>query len=214
MSGLELLQHLNAAGKLADLPVIMYTGAMTSSENLLEVMTLGAIDFVRKPAEGVELLSRLSTALRQRAYEREKRERLESDLRRQREELSNQLLMLAQKQEFLEELREDCLSGKATMGQLAKKIQQALLQEDYWGDFLSKFNQNDPLFCKKLLEIAPEISPAELRLAVLLRLGVDSKSIAHLLQISDEGVKKNRYRLRKKLPLNSDENLDIYLVSI
>lgn len=52
----------------------------------------------------------------------------------------------------------------------------------------------------------PEVSNNDLRLMSLLKLNLSSKEIANILNISVEGVKKARYRLRKKLNLNTEES--------
>jgi len=45
-------------------------------------------------------------------------------------------------------------------------------------------------------------------------MNLGSKEIASILNISDMGVKKARYRLRKKLSLNSEESLEQYLAKV
>ena len=52
----------------------------------------------------------------------------------------------------------------------------------------------------------PEVSNNDLRLMSLLKMNLSSKEIANILNISVEGVKKVRYRLRKKLNLNTEES--------
>ncbi|TVQ74787.1 MAG: hypothetical protein EA363_01275 [Balneolaceae bacterium] len=54
----------------------------------------------------------------------------------------------------------------------------------------------------------------ELRLCALLRLNLSSKEIASLLGISPSSVKIARYRLRKKLQLNTEESLTGYLTGM
>jgi DNA-binding CsgD family transcriptional regulator len=45
-------------------------------------------------------------------------------------------------------------------------------------------------------------------------MNLSSKDIASILNISDEGVKKARYRLRKKLRLDTNENLESTIMSM
>ena len=45
----------------------------------------------------------------------------------------------------------------------------------------------------------PEVTSNDLRLMSLMRMNLSSKEIASLLNVSQEGVKKARYRLRKKM---------------
>jgi DNA-binding CsgD family transcriptional regulator len=48
----------------------------------------------------------------------------------------------------------------------------------------------------------------------LLKMNLSSKEIANILNISAEGIKKARYRLRKKLSINSDETLQDMIISM
>ena len=48
----------------------------------------------------------------------------------------------------------------------------------------------------------------------LLKMNLSSKEIANILNISTEGVKKARYRLRKKLNLSSDDSLQEVVISM
>jgi PAS domain S-box-containing protein len=63
LDGLETLKALKQNPTLKDIPVIMLTGIMASSENLMTAMSEGAIDFVSKPFNKVELLSRIKSML-------------------------------------------------------------------------------------------------------------------------------------------------------
>ncbi len=63
-------------------------------------------------------------------------------------------------------------------------------------------------FHKKLIYKYPELTKSELELCGYLKLNISNKEICVLKGISQEAVKKGRYRLRKKLGLSPDE--DIY----
>ena len=45
-------------------------------------------------------------------------------------------------------------------------------------------------------------------------MGLSSKDIATILNVSPDGVKKSRYRLRKKLNLTENANIAEYLMNI
>ncbi|MGF1532258.1 MAG: ATP-binding protein [Bernardetiaceae bacterium] len=64
MNGIALLQALKAHRHTADIPVIMATGIMTSSQNLQTALDAGAVDYVRKPIDPIELRARIQSVLR------------------------------------------------------------------------------------------------------------------------------------------------------
>lgn len=63
MNGIELIKHLKSETKTADIPVIMCTGIMTTSENLETALNIGAVDYVRKPIDKIELIARIKANL-------------------------------------------------------------------------------------------------------------------------------------------------------
>lgn len=63
MSGLEAVEWIKAREEISQIPIIMTT-AYTSSEHLEKAMRSGAMDYVRKPIDTVELLARVSSALK------------------------------------------------------------------------------------------------------------------------------------------------------
>ena len=62
-SGIDLILELKKHKATRDIPVIMATGIMLSPENLREALEAGAIDFLTRPVNAVELLSRTHSAL-------------------------------------------------------------------------------------------------------------------------------------------------------
>jgi len=59
----------------------------------------------------------------------------------------------------------------------------------------------------------PDLSPRELRLCAYLKMNLSTKEIAPLMNISIRGVEIGRYRLRKKLNLDREDNLINYLMN-
>lgn len=65
-----------------------------------------------------------------------------------------------------------------------------------------------------LKEKHPDLTKGELNLALLLRIDLSTKDVALLLGSNPKTINMNRYRLRKSLHLESDDNLIEYLQSI
>lgn len=62
--GIEFIKELKNSPKLADIPVIMCTGVMLTSSDLKTALEAGAVDYIRKPIDKVELLARINSVLR------------------------------------------------------------------------------------------------------------------------------------------------------
>ncbi len=88
------------------------------------------------------------------------------------------------------------------------------LKNNSWNEFEKIFNNIHSDFFTKLLETCPDLTPTEIKIAALLKLNLNTKEIAALTYKSEAGVKSTRYRLRKKLNLNSDDSLIPYLMQL
>src|SRR5690606_5404799 len=86
-------------------------------------------------------------------------------------------------------------------------------QEQEWDEFMSYFKEIHPEFSKKLSVLSQNsLSPAELRLGMLLRLNLSTKEIASILRVTPDSVRVARHRLRKKLPIDQKEELVNFLI--
>ena len=63
MDGIQALEILKKDDATKDIPVLMITGVMTSSEDLAFAMSVGAIDFLKKPFDKLELSARVRNIL-------------------------------------------------------------------------------------------------------------------------------------------------------
>ena len=67
---------------------------------------------------------------------------------------------------------------------------------------------------KILLQKYPTLAPNEIRMAYLMRMNLETKDIANLLNITPDGVKKARYRMRKTMEQDSTVNLTEYFMQL
>lgn len=90
---------------------------------------------------------------------------------------------------------------------ISELIQMKILTEENWAQFKMHFEKAYPGLIQQIKETYEHLSPAELRMFLLMKLNIDSKEIASILGISIESVKKTRYRLKKKIELKEEEDL-------
>ena len=215
-SGIEILRELKSNEKTSIIPVIMITGMMTSVDNMLEAFSAGVIDFIRKPFEKLELVARTRSILMLSEYYREK---LESN----KKELVSLAMRLVESNEFNNELLRKISEIKGRYAEQSStifgeidSIEQMVnsrLRGGSWQRFDDYFKMVNPAFYPNLLKSHPDLTPAELKLCSLLRLNISTKDIAVLLCQSPDSVRVSRARLRKKLGLESENNLVAYLLS-
>ena len=80
--------------------------------------------------------------------------------------------------------------------------------------FLMKFNEYDTEFSKKLLAIAPTLIAAEIEFCAMLRLNFETKEIARYTRISVRAVEGKKSRIRKKLNIPSDYDINLWMTQI
>jgi ligand-binding sensor domain-containing protein/DNA-binding CsgD family transcriptional regulator len=152
-----------------------------------------------------------------------KNEQLLADLAGKSRELANSAMNIVYKNELLQKISDEMLnlkdnSGKKLSEEQLRKIQkvinEGMTDERDWNLFESSFNEAHESFFKKLKVHHPDLVPNDLKLCAYLRMNMNSKEMASLLNISLRGVEIRRYRLRKKLNLDHDKNLVEFLMEL
>lgn len=90
----------------------------------------------------------------------------------------------------------------------------SLLTENDWIEFKRLFEKLNPGFFDFFQEKFPEITAAEIRLAALIKLNLSNLEMARTLAISPDSVRKTNLRLRKKLGIESLDDLARFIKAI
>ena len=147
--------------------------------------------------------------------DRLKKEELEKQLDFQSKQLTTHALNMMQKNSLLHSLRND-LRGitnnakqelKPELRKLRKNIEFNLKSEKDWEVFKLYFEQLNKDFFSRLMTQYPDLTTGDLRLTALLKLNLNTKEIAAILNLSPDSVKNARYRLRKKFGLHQEDEL-------
>jgi DNA-binding CsgD family transcriptional regulator len=80
-----------------------------------------------------------------------------------------------------------------------------------WLSFQKRFDEVFPLFNGQLKRQYKDLTSAEIRLFILIRIGFSNAEMSSCLGISPESVYKSRYRLRKKLDLPEEVDLTAFI---
>jgi tetratricopeptide (TPR) repeat protein len=147
----------------------------------------------------------------------EKNKQAEMEMAAAKEQLETFTQNLVEKTALIEQLQEQLNSASLTTEQqeVLSKLQQAtIITEDQWTDYKKLLEKIYPGFFQKLKEGFPGITVAEQRMAALSKLKLQPREIAAMLGISLESVRKTRQRLRQRLSISSEINLEDYIASL
>lgn len=149
-------------------------------------------------------------------------DKLNTDIKHKNSQLASATMHLVQKTEILNKIKTDLISIETeSPGEVKKKIKQItrtiesdIQLDESWTQFETYFDQVHENFFKRLREKYPKLTPKDQKLCAYLRMNLSTKEIAPLLNISVRGVEISRYRLRKKLEIDSEVNLVGFIMEV
>lgn len=142
---------------------------------------------------------------------------LENQVQLKANELAGKSLSLAKQTELIESVQE-ILDTENSVSLLKSKIAKAIkinrLNKNEWKSFENNLLKSNEDFVKILTSKYPVFTSKDIKLSIYLKMNLSSKEIAPLMNISYRGVELHRYRLRKKMNVSSDINLNVYMNSL
>ncbi len=152
--------------------------------------------------------------IKERQKERLKRHRQVLELKNK--ELTESALRLIEKDEFIASIKTRLEKQKDNLDvgvikRILKSIQGT--PQSNWSEFEARFTTINQSFYEQLKSKFPRLKQTDLKICALVKLNFPSKDMAKLLGISVESVHTSRHRLRKKLGLERNENLEEFINS-
>ena len=194
ITGIEVLEKIQENKKTRDIPVIMVT-AKTESIDIEEALDKGAVEYIRKPIDEIELLARLRTTLR---------------IKRQEDRLRD---MLQSKKDFIEIISEDLripfssISGFAEMLYYDSKLAEHLNSnhKDFLKYIISASNNIVDYFNKLLNWTKLEARELKLRINDINLLKLINTCIVSFQTIINEKKLNIIKEIDKDLEIKADE---------
>ncbi|WP_299766371.1 two-component regulator propeller domain-containing protein [uncultured Dokdonia sp.] len=141
---------------------------------------------------------------------------LKQDIDARNRELAVSTMNMVNKNKTLNAIKNALLKAERVedINKIISLVDKTIENEEDWNFFEEAFNHADKDFFRKVKEKHASLTANDLKLCVYLRLNMSSKEIAPLLNISSRSVEIKRYRLRKKLDLSRDINLNDYFINL
>lgn len=125
---------------------------------------------------------------------------------------------LLHNKQYFKEIKAD-LKGikteeKSSIKTIINQIDQVLDRDEEWDHLKKHFNTVFEGFYDKLLLKHSSLTETELRHCMFIKLHMQTKEISRILLIDPRSVQTARYRIKKKMNLDEDQDLREYLLSI
>lgn len=159
---------------------------------------------------------------REREFFRERAAYMESIADQRSKELSMNAAHLVRTNNLLQSLRLSIRNAletaddvrRKTLVEMQESVESALRSGEDWKRFEEMYQLVHHDFIHQLSEKCPDLSNTELKICALLNIHLSNKEIGDLLCVSARTVESHRYRIRKKLGLESDMNLSAYMAGL
>lgn len=217
---LEWEESIIRAGKDRELMILNQQLEKTRQRQQLTLVFSGMLLLLAAAGGGILFLRRQRESLAARLIEEENQNML-LQLEIKEQELTTQSIHLHALGKFTEEIGNKLINLKnqlngekeESLGKIIRDFEQGV-SEEIWEDFRSRFERVNDDFNHKLLQLCPDLTPVELKIASYLRLNLSSKEISQLTNRSAGTISNTRSALRKKLRLEEDDNLVAYLMAL
>ncbi|MEM6718977.1 MAG: 7TM diverse intracellular signaling domain-containing protein [Bacteroidota bacterium] len=152
---------------------------------------------------------RLSQDIERMADRIEKKEKEITELR------SETFQQLKSKEKLVENLKKVASNDDSiTIENVIASLKSELLEDTQLTRIKNDIETLNQAFAERIKTLHPNLTATDIEICSYLRLSLDRKEIAKLRFTSVEAVRKSRYRLRKKLHLAPEDDLDAYVKGI
>jgi DNA-binding CsgD family transcriptional regulator len=136
----------------------------------------------------------------------------------QQELMTNQL-QLDRKNDFLKELKQKLpqlnTKDEAGIKKITKTLDKSIELDEEFELLKTNFENTNPKFLGSLQEKSNgALSKLDLKYCGYLRIGMTNKEIANLMNIEPKSMRMVKYRIKQKLNLDKEEDLDSYINNI
>lgn len=170
------------------------------------------------------VINRQKLNIRNKAKEKEiaelKLAKTRDELEVREQELLTYAISIAQKNNLLHNVKEDAkksedlIEANKRLRRINHEIENGYNLNQQWEEFRQRFEKIHQRFFDQLANLASDLTATDRRICAYLKLGLSSKQIANLQNVSVESVEVRRSQIRKKLGISKEENLGTFIMNI
>ncbi|WP_343745040.1 triple tyrosine motif-containing protein [Chitinophaga sp.] len=147
-------------------------------------------------------------------------EKLAQEILLKKKELANTSMHLMEKADTLTKIKEKVsrLTQETSNDHDIKSITDLIRDTEKinanWEAFAAHFDELNDGFLNKLKKQYPQLTNTDLKMCTYIKLNLTTKEVSQLLNITVRGVEVSRYRIRKKIGLQTEQSLSNFLNQI
>jgi len=131
-------------------------------------------------------------------------------------ELVSSTMHVLQKNELIQKLKVELdhinkSLDNDSLNKFSREMKGLSSQSGIWESFSYHFEQVHPHFFTALKERFPQLTQNDLKISAYIKIGLNNKEIASLMQIAPDSVKSAKKRLKKKLSLSPEDDLSRFI---
>jgi tetratricopeptide (TPR) repeat protein len=227
-SSYEIAKHIRAKNVISAAAKLLAEFHRTCGDNNLAFIWYETYHTINEEIllnEADRKLENLTAQLaREQAEKREEvlkieNQRMERELDLKTKHLTTLAMSIAQHSNFLDAVGKEIGSAvKETpkkriekLQSITKRVRQQSQSEQEWKSFEQQLENLNHDFIAKLGKKFPKLSPTELKICALLKIGLGSKEMSSVLCVTIRAVETYRLRIRKKLSLSQSDNLGSFI---
>lgn len=144
------------------------------------------------------------------------KDKINEELKLKRRELFSKINFISQRNDYLNNIRDQLdgdISNTKNLKNIKRQIKNITTSEQAYEEFDKMFSQVYPNFYKRL-NLTAKLSQTDIRLASYIKMNHSNNEISRISGISLRTVESQRYRLSKKLNLNTGQDLNRFILDI
>lgn len=146
---------------------------------------------------------------------------LDQEIEYKKKELASKMIYVLEKNEFIISIGKKLMDLKPDVSKENQSVIQQIIYElkqnssnKIWDEFEIRFKEVHSAFYDNLNKLYPDLTPNEIKICAFLRLNMSTKEISAITHQSIKSINMARFRLRKKLNIETEENLISYLIHL
>lgn len=146
---------------------------------------------------------------------------LDQDIEYKKKELASKMIYVLEKNEFIISIGKKLMDLKPGLSKENQGAIQQIINElkqnssnKIWDEFEIRFKEVHSAFYENLNRMYPDLTPNEIKICAFLRLNMSTKEISAITHQSIKSINMARFRLRKKLDIETEENLIAFLINL